>query len=65
MSECIVQCPCCGSKIKALINGSGDITTFLLEENSISQVELCNEFGIELGILNNEESNGKNNIIQL
>lgn len=50
-----VNCPCCGKQIKISIDGSGDATAFLLDKNKISQNELSNGFGIELGVV--ESSN--------
>lgn len=50
-----VDCPCCGEQIKISINGSGNATAFLLDKNKISQYELSNYFGIELGIVNMDE----------
>lgn len=58
MNEYIVNCPCCGEQLKISIDSSGDATTFLLDKNKISQAELSNDFGIELGIVEfNEEVN--------
>lgn len=53
--EYTVNCPCCGAKIKISINGSGNATTFLLNKNKISQNELFQKTGIELGIVESEE----------
>lgn len=50
-----VDCPCCGTQIKISIDGSGNATVFLLNKNKISQDELSNDFGIELGIVNMDE----------
>ena len=50
-----VDCPCCGEQIKISIDGSGNTTAFLLDNNKISQDELSNYFGIELGIVNMDE----------
>lgn len=47
-----VDCPCCGKQIKISVDGSGNATAFLLDKNKISQDELSNYFGIELGIVN-------------
>lgn len=58
MNKHIVRCPCCGEQIEISIDSSGNATTFLLDKNKISQNELSNDFGIELGIVNmNEEVN--------
>lgn len=51
MNEYITICPCCGKQLKISISSSGDITTFLLDKNKISQKELSDKFGIELGIV--------------
>lgn len=51
----IVNCTCCGEPIKISVNGSGNSTAFLLDKNKISQDELSNYFGIELGIVNMDE----------
>lgn len=50
-----VDCPCCGEQIKISIDGSGNTTAFLLDNNKISQDELSNYFGIELGIVKMDE----------
>ena len=50
MNECIVNCPCCCEQLKISIDSSGNATAFLLDKNKISQNELSNIFGIELGI---------------
>lgn len=50
-----VNCPCCGKQIKISIDGSGDTTAFLLDKNKISQDELFQKTGIELGIVESEE----------
>ena len=55
MNEYIVNCPCCGEQLKISIDSSGNATAFLLDKNKISQNELSNRFGIELGIV---ESSG-------
>lgn len=58
MHEYIVNCPCCEEKLKISIDGSGNATTFLLEQNKISQKKLSKDFDIELGIVeSNEEVN--------
>lgn len=51
MNEYIVNCPCCGEQLKISIDSSGNATAFLLDKNEISQAELSNIFGIELGIV--------------
>lgn len=58
MNEYIVNCPCCGEQLKISIDSSCNATVFLLDKNKISQAELSNDFGIELGIVkSNEEVN--------
>lgn len=54
MNEYIISCPCCNEKLKITISSSGAATAFLLEENKISQEELFNMFGIELGIVESD-----------
>ena len=54
MNEHIISCPCCNEKLKITISSSGTATAFLLEENTISQAELSNMFGIELGIVESD-----------
>lgn len=49
--EYTIICPCCGEQIKVSIDSSGNVTAFLLDKNDISQNELFNNFGIELGIV--------------
>lgn len=51
MNEYITICPCCGKQLKISISSSGDVATFLLDKNKISQKELSDRFGIELGIV--------------
>lgn len=51
-----VNCPCCGKQIKISIDGSGNATAFLLDKNKISQNELFQKAGIELGIVESEEN---------
>ena len=55
MNEYIVNCPCCGEQLKISIDSSGNATAFLLDKNKISQDELSNRFGIELGIVESSE----------
>lgn len=55
MNEYIVNCPCCGEQLKISIDSSGNATAFLLNKNKISQNELSNIFGIELGIVESSE----------
>lgn len=52
--EYTISCPCCNEKLKITISSSGTATAFLLEENTISQEELSNMFGIELGIVKSD-----------
>lgn len=54
MNEYTISCPCCNEKLKITISSSGTATAFLLEENTISQEELSNMFGIELGIVESD-----------
>ena len=54
MMEYIVNCPCCNNKMRISIDDSGNATAFLLEEKEISQDELFQNFGIELGITGSE-----------
>ena len=55
MNEYIVNCACCGEQLKISIDSSGNATAFLLDKNKISQNELSNRFGIELGIVESSE----------
>lgn len=55
MTEHLISCPCCNEKIKVIIDDSGAATAFLLDKNKISQNELSNRFGIELGIVESSE----------
>lgn len=54
MNEYIVNCPCCNHKLKIQVDSSGNATAFLLEETKISQEELFQKCGIELGIVESE-----------
>lgn len=54
MNEHIINCPCCGEKLKIVFDDSGNPTVFLLEKYSISQEELSKKFGIEFGIVESE-----------
>ena len=54
MNEYIVNCPCCGKQLKISVDSSGDATAFLLDKNEISQDELFEKYGIELGIVESE-----------
>lgn len=56
MNEYIVNCPCCGEQLKISIDSSGNATAFLLDKNKISQEELFEKYGIELGIVESEVS---------
>lgn len=51
-----VDCPCCGELIKISIDGSGNTTAFLLDNNKISQNELFHKTGIELGIVESNDN---------
>lgn len=54
MNEYVVNCPCCNHKLKIQLDSSGNATAFLLEETKISQEELFQKCGIELGIVESE-----------
>ena len=54
MNEYIVNCPCCGEQLKISIDSSGNVTAFLLDKNKISQNDLFQKRGIELGIVESE-----------
>lgn len=54
MNEYVVNCPCCNHKLKIQLDSSGNVTAFLLEETKISQEELFQKYGIELGIVESE-----------
>lgn len=54
MNEYVVNCPCCNHKFKIQLDSSGNATAFLLEETKISQEELFQKYGIELGIVESE-----------
>ena len=56
MNEYIANCPCCGEQLKISIDSSGNATAFLLDKNKISQNELSNIFGIELGIVESSDN---------
>ena len=56
MNKHIVRCPCCGEQIEISIDGSGIATAFLLDKNKISQNELFQKMGIELGVVESEEN---------
>lgn len=56
MNEYIVNCPCCGGQLKISIDSSGNTTAFLLDKNKISQNDLSNRFGIELGIVESSDN---------
>ena len=51
MNVYIVNCPCCGEQLKISIDSSGNATAFLLDKKPISQSELAEKYGIELGIV--------------
>ena len=55
MKEYSFICPCCGEQLKISVDSSGNATAFLLDKNEISQDELSNMFGIELGIVKSNE----------
>lgn len=54
MSEYVANCPCCNNKLKIQLDSSGNATAFLLEKTKISQEELFQKCGIELGIVESE-----------
>lgn len=54
MNEYVVNCPCCNHKLKIQLDSSSSATVFLLEETKISQEELFQKYGIELGIVESE-----------
>ena len=56
MNEYIVNCPYCGEQLKISIDSSGNATAFLLDKNKISQNELSNRFGTELGIVESSDN---------
>ena len=58
MNEYVVNCPCCNHKLKIQLDSSGNATAFLLEENPISQSELAEKYGIELGIVEGNDLEG-------
>ena len=55
MNEYVINCPCCGEKIKVQISSSGYSTAFLFGEKPISQSELAEKYGIELGIVESND----------
>ena len=55
MNEYIISFPCFNEKFKIYVDSSGNPTAFLLKEKSISQEELSNIFGIELGIVDSNK----------
>lgn len=57
MDKHIISCPCCGEKIIIEVNGSGTPTAFLFEKIPISQSELAEKYGIELGVVESDEQN--------
>ena len=56
MKEYSFICPCCGEQLKISVDSSGNATAFLLDKNEISQNELSNRFGIELGIVESSDN---------
>ena len=54
MTEHLISCPCCNEKIKVIIDDSGAATAFLLDKNGISQNNLFQKYGIELGVVESE-----------
>ena len=54
--EYLCICPCCGEQLKISVDSSGNATAFLLDKNEISQNELSNRFGIELGIVESSDN---------
>ena len=51
MKEYSFICPCCGEQLKISVDSSGNATAFLLDKKPISQSELAEKYGIELGIV--------------
>ena len=54
MKEYSFICPCCGEQLKISVDSSGNATAFLLDKNKISQDDLFQKCGIELGIVESE-----------
>lgn len=54
--EYIISCPCCKEQLKITIDSSSNATAILLDKNEISQKELSNNFGIELGIVESSDN---------
>lgn len=54
MSECIINCPYCGEKMKIVFDNSGEPHCFLLDEIKISQEELFQKYKIEFGVVESE-----------
>ena len=54
MNEYIISCPCCNEKLKITISSSVTATAILQGKNKISQEELFQKCGIELGIVESE-----------
>lgn len=54
LNNYVINCPCCNNKIKISVNDSSHATAFLLDKNNISQDELFQKMGIELGIVESE-----------
>ncbi len=54
MNEYIVRCPCCGTKTKISIGSDDKVTVFLFDEK-LSQKDVFEKSGIELGILEREK----------
>lgn len=52
MTEYICKCPCCNNKLKIQADDSNsNIAVFLFEKNNISQKDLFEKYGIELGVI--------------
>lgn len=58
MTEIKIKCPCCNNKIEIQVDSSGNTTAFLLDKTPISQSELAEKYGIELGIVESESKEG-------
>ena len=57
MKEYSFICPCCGEQLKISVDSSGNATAFLLDKIPIAQEKLSEDFGIELGITEDEVIN--------
>lgn len=62
MKNMIITCPCCGKKIEIQFESGGNPTVFLVDKSLISQAELSEKYGIELGVVEGGE-NGTHSFI--